>query len=65
MKKDARDYLNAQLDYFQKASEIQFTHFMGVFYFWTLVVSAPVTAGLLTSSGEDERSTLSNLQKVL
>lgn len=50
MKKDAIDYLNTELNNFQKASELQFSHFMGVFYFWTLVVSAPVTAGLLTSS---------------
>lgn len=52
MKKETLEYLNAELNNFQKASELQFTHFMGVFYFWTLVVSAPVTAGLLTSTGE-------------
>jgi hypothetical protein len=48
MNKDTRDYLNAEFDYFQKSYEIQFTHFMGVFYFWTIVVTAPVTAGLLS-----------------
>lgn len=47
MEKDARDYLNAEIGYFQKAAELQFTHFMQVFYFWTAVVTAPITAGLL------------------
>src|SRR5688500_18340280 len=42
----ARDYLRIELDHFQKNAETQFTHFMGVFYFWTAVVTAPVTAGL-------------------
>jgi hypothetical protein len=49
MKKEARDYLNTEYNYFRKAYEIQFTHFMGVFYFWTAVVTAPVAAGLLSS----------------
>lgn len=51
MKKETRDYLNAEFDYFQKSYEIQFTHFMGVFYFWTIVVTAPITAGLLSTKG--------------
>lgn len=46
---DTRDYLKTELDFFQKNAETQFTHFMGVFYFWTAVVSAPVTAGLLAT----------------
>ncbi|MEP7134173.1 MAG: hypothetical protein ABI904_04515 [Chloroflexota bacterium] len=46
---DAQDYLKAELDFFQKEKEIQFTHFMGVFYFWTAIVTAPITAGLLTT----------------
>lgn len=58
MDKDARDFLNSQLEFFQKSAELQFTHFMGVFYFWTLVVSAPVTAGLLTSSDKNADSRL-------
>ncbi|MDP1624216.1 MAG: hypothetical protein Q8L64_00450 [bacterium] len=48
MKKDARDYLNTEYNNFQKAYEIQFTHFMGVFYFWIGVATAPVAAGLLS-----------------
>ena len=29
-------------------SEMQFNHFMAVFYFWISVITVPVTAGLLT-----------------
>ena len=32
MNQDTRDYLNNELHFFEKAYEIQFTHFMGVFY---------------------------------
>jgi hypothetical protein len=52
MNKEAHDYLIAELKFYQKAYEIQFTHFMGVFYFWSVVVTAPATAGLLTFSGD-------------
>ena len=52
MEKDARDYLNAEIGYFQKAAELQFTHFMQVFYFWTAIVTAPITAGLVFANAE-------------
>ncbi len=51
MKQYAVDYLKNELEYFQKAAEVQFTHFMQVFYFWTVVVTAPITAGLLVTPG--------------
>ena len=53
MEKDARDYLHEELSYFEKSAEVQFTHFMQVFYFWTAVVTAPITAGLLVKQGAD------------
>src|SRR5690606_6405700 len=43
---------NNELNYFQKASEMQFEHFMKVFYFWTIVVTAPITAGLLSDDSK-------------
>lgn len=61
MNQDTRDYLNNELHFFEKAYEIQFTHFMGVFYFWTIVVTAPVTAGLLATKGIGGDLTLSIL----
>ncbi len=50
MNNDARDYLKTELEFFNKAYEIQFDHFMRVFYFWTVIVTAPISAGLLTIS---------------
>jgi hypothetical protein len=52
MEKDALDYLKVEIGYFQKATELQFTHFMQVFYFWTAIVTLPITAGLLFSQTE-------------
>ena len=49
MKEDTREFFKIELEHFEKASEIQFNHFMGVFYFWVGVVSIPATAGLLTA----------------
>jgi hypothetical protein len=54
MNKKAHEYLIAELNIYQKAYKIQFTHFMNVFYFWTAVVTAPVT--VLTSSGNTNQS---------
>lgn len=48
MKKETREYLNNQFNYFQKLSELQFDHFMRVFYFWTIIVTAPLSAGLVS-----------------
>jgi hypothetical protein len=61
MKKEVRDYLHAELVFFQKETETQFTHFMGVFYFWTVVVAAPVTAGLLKFENNQDPKTLKTL----
>jgi hypothetical protein len=44
-----REYFKTELEHFQKAYELQFNHFMGVFYFWIGVVTLPSTAGLLTT----------------
>ena len=40
------EYLRGEYEFFQKAYEVQFTHFMGVFYFWIAVVTFPATASL-------------------
>jgi len=58
MNPDARKYLETELEHLQKAYELQFTHFMGVFYFWTVVVTAPATAGLLTSGSNTNQTNL-------
>ena len=57
MEKVARDFLNKEFDYFQKLAELQYTHFMQVFLFWTAVVIAPITAGLLVEHSNGASST--------
>lgn len=49
MNEEIRGYYKNELEHFQKAFELQFNHFMGVFYFWIGVVTLPATAGLLTT----------------
>ena len=49
MNEEIRDYYKIELEHFQKSYELQFNHFMGVFYFWIGVVTLPATAGLLTT----------------
>lgn len=44
--KDA--FLISEYEFLQKAYEVQFNHFMGVFYFWVAVITAPITAGLVS-----------------
>jgi hypothetical protein len=51
MKKEEIDFLSSELNYFQKLSEERFSHFMQVFYFWTAIVTAPITAGLILNQG--------------
>lgn len=50
MTENTRDYFQREYNAFLKAYEIQFTHFMGVFYFWIAVVTFPATAGLIASN---------------
>lgn len=49
MSKKANDYFRLEYEAWHKSYEIQFTHFMGVFYFWVAVVTFPATAGLIAS----------------
>jgi hypothetical protein len=48
-KKD--EFLLTEYEFMEKAYELQFNHFMGVFYFWIVVVGAPISAGILTTLG--------------
>jgi hypothetical protein len=41
-------FLISEYEFLQKVFEIQFNHFMGVFYFWVALITAPLTAGLLS-----------------
>jgi len=45
----SKDYFIAEYEAWLKSYEVQFTHFMGVFYFWVAVVTFPATAGLIAS----------------
>jgi hypothetical protein len=47
MCENVRDYFQREYEAFLKSYEIQFTHFMGVFYFWITIVTFPATAGLI------------------
>ena len=49
MSNKPREYFRAEYEAWLKSYEIQFTHFMGVFYFWVAVVTFPATAGLIAS----------------
>ncbi len=44
-----KDYFIAEYETWLKCYEVQFTHFMGVFYFCVAVVTFPATAGLIAS----------------
>jgi hypothetical protein len=48
--------LMTEYGFFQKAFELQFSHFMGVFYLWTGLIGLPVTAGLLLSVDTADRA---------
>jgi len=63
MKQYPMKYLNSELRFLQIAYKTQFTHFMNVFYFWTVLVTAPVTAGLLTK--QDQSTLISTFPIVL
>ena len=58
MNADTHEYFKIELEHFRKLSELQFTHFMGVFYFWIGVVTFPATAGLLTTDIEPPQKAL-------
>lgn len=44
---ETHEYWTQELNHFTKAYEVNFTHFMGTFYFWTGIMTLPATAGLL------------------
>jgi hypothetical protein len=46
-----KDILLGEYRFMQKSYELQFTHFMGVFYIWIPVVTIPVGAGILANLG--------------
>lgn len=46
-----KDILLDEYRFMQKSYELQFTHFMGVFYIWIPLVSLPVGAGVLSNLG--------------
>lgn len=49
MQKEAvtKEILIEEYKFFQKAYELQFSHFMGVFYFWVAVMTVPTGAGVM------------------
>lgn len=46
-----KDVLLNEYCFMQKAYELQFTHFMGVFYFWIPAVTLPTSAVVLANLG--------------
>ncbi len=46
-----KDVLLDEYRFMQKAYELQFTHFMGVFYLWIPLVTLPVGAGVIVNLG--------------
>jgi hypothetical protein len=44
---ETQEYWARELDHFARAFEVNFNHFMGVFYFWVGMITIPATAGLL------------------
>lgn len=52
MDKEKDDFLRTEYEFLNKAYEIQFTHFMGVFYFWIAVIGIPTTAGIITNHSD-------------
>lgn len=60
-----QEYFKIELEHFQKAYEIQFNHFMGVFYFWIGVVTIPATAGLLTTDKVISKTNLAYLSLLI
>lgn len=44
---EKESFLRTEYEFLTKAYEVQFTHFMGVFYFWIVVIGAPTAAGVI------------------
>lgn len=55
---DMKSFLLTEYDLLEKEYELQFDHFMKVFYFWIAVVSAPMTAGIVANLGLQEQQSL-------
>ncbi len=49
MNERGQKFLEGEYEVAVKTYELQFTHFMGVFYFWIAVMTFPATAGLIAS----------------
>jgi hypothetical protein len=56
-----RALLVTEYEMLSKFYDVQFTHFMGVFYFWIATVGAPTTAGAVSSSGGIDGSSMFGL----
>ena len=52
MSEELRKFFERESDIFLKYYEIQFNHFMRVFYFWIAVITLPATAGLIAGNGK-------------
>ena len=50
------DILLNEYSFMQKSSELHFTHFMGVFLFWTAIVTIPAGAGVFANLGMSDPS---------
>lgn len=51
-----KEILLDEYRFMQKSYELQFTHFMAVFYIWIPIVTLPVGAGVLANLGQRPRS---------
>lgn len=48
---DKLTFLLTEYEFMQKCFELQFNHFMAVFYFWVAVITAPISASLISNLG--------------
>ena len=46
--------LLSEYEFLHKSFELQFNHFMGVFYFWIAVITAPISASLISNLGAQD-----------
>jgi hypothetical protein len=46
--------LLSEYEFLQKSFELQFNHFMAVFYFWIAVITAPISASLISNLGAQD-----------
>jgi FtsH-binding integral membrane protein len=46
-----KEFLLNEYSFMQKTYELQFNHFMNVFYFWTVIITVPTGAGIIANLG--------------